>query len=104
MARVIWKIFLCQIIHTGNNAAGGHRNISLADVQPVFIRQHTDKFQKIVIIIQRFPGSHNHYIGNPLPGKLLYPVNLSKHFRRQQIPAQPPMVEAQNLQPILQPT
>ena len=56
------QIFLCQIIHPGHNAAGGHRDISLADMQPVFVRKHTDKSQKILVIIQRLSGSHDHYV------------------------------------------
>ena len=53
---------ICQTQHIRNNAAGGHRHIPLADIQSVFICQHADKPDKIIIVIQRFPGSHDNNV------------------------------------------
>ena len=77
------KFFLCKLIHLRNDSAGRNRNISLTDIKPVFICQHPQKCQNIVIIIQRFSAPHHNDIAHPFACDTLYPVYLIQHFRWQ---------------------
>ena len=55
-------------------------------MKPVFITQHMDKFYEIIIIVQRFSGSHNHHIGNSFFCNLLNMIDLTEHLRCLQTP------------------
>ncbi len=54
--------------HLRHNAAGGDRDVSLADVQAVFVGEEPDEADQVVIIVHRLSASHDHHIGNALPG------------------------------------
>ena len=57
-------------------------------MKSVFIRQKTDKANQIVIVVQRFAGTHYHHIGNSFSCVLLNLINLIQHFGRTQISLQ----------------
>ena len=82
------QLFIRQLPHSGHDSTGGHRDISLADVQTVLICQKMQKFQNIVIIIHRFPSAHDYHIGDPFPRQSCDGVNLIQHLGRSQIPFQ----------------
>ena len=46
----------------------GHGDVSLADMEPVFICQKCDELQQVIEIIHGFTASHDHNIGYPLTG------------------------------------
>ena len=71
------QLFFCKFPDVRYNPTGRRRDISLADIESVFVTDHVNEFQKIVIIIQRFSGSHDHNIRNSLASYLLDLVNLS---------------------------
>ena len=71
------QLFFSKSPDVRYNSTGRRRDISLADIEPVLITDHVNEFQKIVIIIQRFSGSHDHNIRNSLASDLLDLVNLS---------------------------
>ena len=73
---------ISQLKDSRNNAAGGQCNVSLADVQPMLIRQQADKLHHIVIVIHRLSRTHDHHVGYPFPCKILNPVDLVQHLRR----------------------
>ena len=79
------QFILRQFPHLWHDPAGRYGQIPLTDVQPILIRKQGDKPQKILIIIQRFPGSHNHHIGNSLPALQHNCINLIQHFRGKEI-------------------
>ena len=74
------KLFFRQIIDSRHNATSGYRNISLADIQPVFVTEHTDKLHNIIIIVHRFPCAHQHQIGYPLSTVFLNLIDLIQNL------------------------
>ena len=56
------QIFLRQLPDSRHNAAGGDSDISLADVKSAFACEQPDKTDKIIIIVQRFAGTHYNHI------------------------------------------
>ena len=74
------EFFLRQLQHFRDNAAGGHCDIPLADVQAVLICQHPHEPEEIVIIVQRLPGAHDDHIVHPLFCDLLDLVDLPQHL------------------------
>ena len=74
------KLFSRKIINLRNQPAGRYGQISLTDMKSSVLRQDMYKSEKILIIIQRFPCSHDHNIGNSFSRQNLYPVYLVQHF------------------------
>ena len=56
------QLLICKPPDVFYNTAGRHGNISLTDIQSMFIGQKPDKFKQIVIIIQRLTGTHQHNV------------------------------------------
>ncbi len=83
------QVFLRQLLYLRHKPAGGNRDISLADMKPLFVRQHSDKTDQIFHVIERLPDPHNHHIGNPIPGLSGHRIDLLQHFRRRQAPLKP---------------
>ena len=94
------KVLLCQLMNFRHQTTGGDCNTSLGKIQSMLIGEHTDESQQIVIVIQRFAGSHYHKVTDPcipvffasnrrrlfkapkVPDVPLNAVDLSKHLRR----------------------
>ena len=74
------KIFLRQRINFFHQAAGRKRNMSLSHILPIRVVNQTQKFQNIVIIIQRLAAAHQYRTVYPLAAVLLNRINLGKHF------------------------
>ena len=82
------QVLFCQVVDPRNDPAGGHCDISLADIESVLIREKMKEAHQIVIVVKRLPGSHNDDVGDPLPGHSADLVDLLEHFRRRQGPVQ----------------
>ena len=75
------EIFLRQTKDIRNNSTSGRRDISLTDMKSVFITDHPNKTNEIVVIVKRLPRSHYNDIGNPLARNLLHFVDFPEHLR-----------------------
>ena len=91
------QLFLCQLINLRHQSAGRNRHIPLADMKSVLISKQRNEPEQIVIIIERFPGSHDHHIGNALFRILRNCINLIQHLCRCQIPF--PAIESRGTEP-----
>ena len=55
-------------------------------LMPELFQCDMDEFYEIIIIVQRFSGSHNHHIGNSFFCNLLNMIDLTEHLRCLQTP------------------
>ena len=76
------KILFRQLTDSRNNSAGRHRDIPLADIQPLLCACETYKANHAVVILHGLSASHNDDIGNPFPGNPLDLIDLLEHLRR----------------------
>ena len=70
------QLFLRQTVDLIRQSGGGQRDVALSDVQPVGRADQFQKPQHIVVVVQRFAGSHQYNVGDPLPRVLLHEQNL----------------------------
>ncbi len=83
------ELLLGQPPHLRHQAAGGHRHVPLADMEPVLVRKHTDERQQIVVIVQRLPGAHDHHIAHPLSRQQRDGIDLIQHLPGGEVALQP---------------
>ena len=79
------KILLREFQDSRHDSAGRYRDVSLADIESLLAREQAHKADQIVVVVHRLSGTHDHNIGNALPGQRLNPVNLIEHLGRGQI-------------------
>ena len=76
------KTFLRKLLDLWYDPAGGYRDVSLTDIQTVFIGKKPDKPDQVIIVIHRLTTSHDHNVGDTLSRGSLDPVDLIQHLRR----------------------
>ena len=79
------KFFSGKIVNSRNYSAGADGYIAHGEILPVLIRQHSEKLQKILVVIERFSGSHHNDMGNLLTGQTVYGIDFLQDFPGQQI-------------------
>ena len=91
------QLFLCQFLNLRHQSTGRNCHIPLADMKPVLIGKQSKKPEQVLIIIERFPGSHDYHIGNALLRVSCNRIDLIKHLCRCQIPL--PAIECRGTEP-----
>ena len=74
------ELFCRKAQHLVCQPTSRYCNVSLADMQAIFIRKHLYEFYYIVKIVKRLADSHKNHMGNPFPCPPLDLIDLAKHF------------------------
>ena len=56
------KPFLRQPADLRHQAAGGDREVALADIEPFLVGDQADKPHQVVVVVHGFAGPHHHHV------------------------------------------
>lgn len=77
---------LCQLIYSGNYAAGGQAYIPLTYIFALWGRNNPDKYHSVIKIVQGLAYSHHNNVAYPFADILFCGVNLPQNFSGSQVP------------------
>ena len=98
------QMALRQLVDLGHKAAGRQADVAHTDVDALRAGDDLQKVHHIIKIVQRLTDAHQNNVGDALAGVLLCGVNFRRDLPAVRSRTRPAWVEAQNRQPIAQPT